>query len=55
MESDEVGSQEELNMRPDKQPETHEGDPTGKREEGYCLKGPMCLGSMRYKTKLRNL
>lgn len=32
MESDKAGAPEELKMRPDKQAETHEGDPNGKRE-----------------------
>lgn len=33
MESEKAGALEELEMRPDKQAETHEGDPNGKREE----------------------
>lgn len=32
MESDKAGTSEEPKMRPDKQAETHEGDPNGKRE-----------------------
>lgn len=52
----EAGSPEELNMRPDKQPETHEGDPKGKREGKVLPKGSMCLESMQLcKTKPRKL
>lgn len=33
MENVKDGALEELEMRPDRQAETHEGDPNGKREE----------------------
>lgn len=47
MRSGEAGSPEKQNMSPDKQPETHEGDPNGKREGGSRLRGPVCFGSMQ--------